>query len=106
MTKWMDDFEDLVYDKIQVENVVFGDHYVSISEHDFITVVDAVLDRYSQKYGVILISDENWHLLKSFPDVILIDNCVDESYARKCYMNVLEKFIDHVMSISEGYVPQ
>lgn len=97
-------FEDLIYDKIKVETKKNGEGYAMISEHEFLVAVQDMVDRYSQKYGVDLITDENWWYLRSYPHEVVINNCVAESHARNFYMTVLEKFIDYVMSISEGYV--
>ena len=91
-------FEDRV--PIQVEIKKNGEGYAMISEHEFLAAVEDIVDRYNQKYGIDLITDENWYLLKTYPHEVVINNCAGESHARKFYMTVLEKFIDYVMSIS------
>lgn len=93
-------FEDRVQYPIQVEIKKNGEGYAMISEHEFLAAVEDIDDRYNQKYGVDLISDENWYLLKTYPHEVVINNCAGESHARNFYMTVLEKFIDYVMSIS------
>ena len=94
-------FEDLVYNKIKVEIKKNGDHYVSISQHEFITSVENISDRYNQKYGVDLIADENfWYLSQRYPHEVVINNCAGESQARNFYMTVLEKFLDYLMYLS------
>ena len=93
-------FEDRVQYPIHVEIKKNGEGYAMISEHEFLVAVEDIVDRYNQKYGVDLITDENWYLLKTYPHEVVINNCTGESHARKFYMTVLEKFIDYVMSIS------
>ena len=98
-----DAFEERVLYLIQVEIKNNGEGYATLSEHEFLAAIEEIDDRYNQKYGVDLISDENWYLLKRYPREVVISNCVGECHARDFYSMVLEKYIDYVMSIgSEG----